>query len=109
MPKPAVRNMVKIRILVITIAMSLVGACASRQPPLCKERPLSKEEIIDIAREEIKKRDGDPESIKTSVVKIKRDGCVYIYYQVFRPKSPGGYLFVRIDEFGNVIDYMPGL
>ena len=101
--------MVKIEILAIAVVAILVGACASRQSALCKERPLSKGEIIDIARKEIKKRDGDPESIKTSIIKIKRDGCGYIYYQVFRPKRPGGYLFVRIDEFGKVVDYMPGL
>jgi hypothetical protein len=101
--------MAKIEILTTVVVAALVGACASREPMLCKERSLSKAEIIDIARKEIKKRDGDPESIKTSVIKIRRDACDYIYYQVFRPKRPGGYLFVRIDEFGNVTDYMPGL
>ena len=87
---------------------TMLGSCAVQRSALCKKRPLSREEIIDIAREEIKKREGDPESIRTSAIKIKNDGCDYIYYQVFQPKRPGGYLFVRIDESGKVVDYMPG-
>jgi hypothetical protein len=84
-------------------------SCASRPPANCKARPLSRHEVIEIVQEEIRKQGGDPNSTKTSKIQIKRDGCDYIVYQVFRPKRPGGYLFVRIDEFGKVTDYLPGL
>jgi hypothetical protein len=69
--------MVKLGILAIAVVATLVGACSSRQPVSCKERPLSRREIIDITGKEIKKRDGNPESIKTSIIKIRRDGCDY--------------------------------
>lgn len=97
----------------VIVAFSLVTifswSCASRQPANCKARSLSRNEVIGIVREEIKRRGGDPASTKTSQIRIKREGCDYVVYQVFRPKRPGGYIFVRIDESGKVVDYLPGL
>jgi hypothetical protein len=69
---------------------------------------LSKREIIKIVQVEIKRRGGDASSTDRSKIQIKREGCDYVYYQIFRPKRPGGYLFVKLDESGRITDWVPG-
>lgn len=93
--------------LVLCLALSL--SCASQQPRDCTAPFLSRQDIIGVVREEIKRRGGDPSSIERSKIKIKRDGCDYIYHQVYRPKRPGGYLFVKVNEAGKILDWFPGL
>src|SRR6185295_15224905 len=75
----------------------------------CSLPTLPKEAIIKIVNDEMKRKGGDPTSITRSKINIKREGCEYIYHQVYLPKRPGGYLFVRIDETGKIIEWAPGL
>jgi hypothetical protein len=62
-----------------------------------------------IVSDEISRHGGDPSSLERSKIKIRRQGCDYVYQQIHRPQRPGGYLFVRLDQFGNVTDWFPGL
>jgi len=91
-------------------AIFWLGACAIHSTRVsCSLPALQKKELDKIVQEEVKKRGGDPTVTERSRVKVKRDGCDYIYYLVYRPKRPGGYLFVRINESGQIVDWTPGL
>ena len=88
---------------------ALCLSCVSPVPYSCKRPFFSREEIVRIVQAEIARQGGDPSSVETSKIRIKRRGCDYLYYQVDRPKRPGGYLFVLLDETGKILDYHQGL
>lgn len=93
----------------VVLSSLFLGSCSLSHRPDCSAPPLSRAQIVEIVKAEIEKRGGDPSSVARSRVKITRDVCDYIYSQVYRPKRPGGYLFVRIDEAGQIVDWHPGL
>lgn len=96
-------------------AFSLVSAiffysCSiNSELPRCPGPRFLKHELTTIVTDEIKKRGGNPASVEGSRIEIKRSGCDYLYHQVYLPKRPGGYLFVRINSEGRIIEWLPGL
>jgi hypothetical protein len=95
--------------IILVLLALLFWSCAGRESLGCAAATISRAEIIKVVQDEIRKKGGDPSSTERSKIKIKREGCDYIYYQVYRPRRPGGYLFVRIDEHGQITDWVPGL
>lgn len=91
------------------VLLLTLWSCAGYKSRDCSAPPISKRDIIAIVQREIQRRGGDPSPVETSIVKIKRQGCDYLYHQVYRPKRPGGYFFARVDQFGRVVDWVPGL
>jgi len=45
--------------------------------------------LNNIVRDELRRRGGDPHLTERSKIRVKRDGCDYIYYLVYRPSQPG--------------------
>jgi hypothetical protein len=94
----------------LLLALLWLGACANYSTGTSCTLPVLQENAINsIMRREIKRRGGDPSILEKSKTEEKRDGCDYIYYLEYRPKRPGGYLFVRINEAGQILDWAPGL
>ena len=87
----------------------LVAGCASAGSPKCQEKPLTRRQLIQIVESAIKKQGGAPSPKRRSRIKIKRDGCDYLYHEVTMPRKPGGFFFVRINEHGEVVDLLHGL
>jgi hypothetical protein len=97
------------RISLLAMAFWL-GSCSTHSRGAdCTLPALKETELNKIVQEEIKKRGGDPSVSERSSIKVKRGGCDYIYYLVHRPKRPSGYLFVRINQNGQIVDWIPGL
>lgn len=86
-----------------------VCACATRDAQSCSAPEMSRESVAEIVEAEIRRRGGAPKPGRRSRIKVRRDGCDYVYQEISIPKRPGGFLIVRIDQFGEVVDFLPGL
>lgn len=94
----------RLRLLFLAVLVS----CSTARPE-CGRIQLSREQVIQIVESEIRNRGGEASPNRKSKVEVKRDGCDYLYHEVYLPKRPGGYLFVRLDRHGTVTVFMPGV
>ena len=74
--------------------------------PHCHE--LSRDEIYTIVNRHLG-RAADTQITENSNVTIRRDGCDYYYLEEEVPANIGGWFSVHIDQYGKVIEFMPGM
>lgn len=86
-----------------------VLACATRSARDCQAPELSRQDLIGIVEAEVRSRGGNPKPGRRTQIKVRRDGCDYVYQEVAIPKRPGDFLVVRINQFGEVTEFLPGL
>jgi hypothetical protein len=90
-------------------AVMLATGCASTDYPKCQRKLLTKKQLILIVENEIRRQGGNPSPERRSRIKIKRDGCDYLYHEIIMPRKPGEFIFVRINERGEILDFLHGL
>jgi hypothetical protein len=84
-------------------------SCAGNDSLRCGRDNISDARIILIVDREMERRGGHPNHGKNSRIKIRREGCDYVYHELFLPAQPGSDLYVRISKDGEIIDFVPGL
>lgn len=95
--------------LAILLGASVLGGCASSHANMdCPLSELSREEIIKIVDQEVERRGGSRPPERSTKIKIRREQCDYLYYEVGIPKRPGDYLYVRISPTGEIKTFLPG-
>lgn len=94
--------------IILSMMFFLLGSCATRSGQGCQSH-FSARELRQIVDAEIKKRGGEPDSERKSKIEFKRDGCDYLYHEVYLPRRPGSYIFVRISDQGDVKSILPGV
>lgn len=98
-----------IRVGISAVVLSaLLSGCSLRARPQCPEPSLSREQIIRIVDNEIRRRGGTPAASTKYKIRIKRDGCDFLYQKVYLPERPGGYLFVRVNSSGEIVRFVQG-
>ena len=97
----------------LLLSVFLLGAgllaCATRSSQRCEAPDLSRQALINIVESEVRRRGGNPKPDRRTQIKVRRDGCDYVYQEVAVPKRPGDFLVVRINQFGEVTEFFPGL
>src|SRR5688500_2871858 len=97
-------------LFVLAAALAVVlQTCTHAAPPGCAVSSLTRAEIRAIVEDEIRRRGGSPDPNRSSRIRVRRKGCDYIYTETSLPKRPGGFLVVRLNEAGEVIEFLPGL
>lgn len=98
------------RILPCLLCLVLgVLACATGDAGGCQSPGLSRRDLIKIVEAEVRNRGGEPIPGRKTRIKVRRAGCDYVYREISIPKRPGGFLVVRINQFGDVTEFLPGL
>lgn len=95
-------------LLLLQVLWIPLASCLTA-PRRCEGHQLSRAEVIQIVESEIRRRGGELSANRKSKIQIKRDHCDYLYHEVYFPKRPGGYLFVRLAPDGTVRVFMPGV
>lgn len=97
-------------IALLSICLGLwVLACATRRARDCQAPELSRQDLIEIVEAEVRRRGGNPKPGRRTQIKVRRDVCDYVYQEISIPKRPGDFLVVRINQFGEVTEFLPGL
>ncbi len=94
--------------LVICLLLSLVSCRTSLKMPDCPEPQLSRDVVVRLVNSELDRR-GLPQPRGRVRIKIRREGCDYLYRATGIPKRPGGYLFVKLSPAGEILTFMPGV
>lgn len=103
-------KMVEMLILLGLVCLGAgVLACATGNAGDCQSPKLSRVDLIKIVEAEVRNRGGEPRLGRRTRIKVRRDGCDYIYREISIPKRPGGFFVVRINQFGDVTEFFPGL
>ena len=99
---------IKLQVLAVTclLAFSCTGAAPSKSS--CKKPMLSRHEVITIIEEEVHRQGGELKAGRQSRIEISRDGCGYLYREIFLPERPGDFLIARLNEDGKVLDLFAG-
>lgn len=92
--------------IILTTAVLIVG-CSTDKKRCVKD--LTNSEIVSIVEAELAKRLGEVARDYDKTVEIQREGCDYVYFERAVAPIPGGWLGVRIDQYGKVIEFVPGV
>ena len=101
------------RVMRLTLLRIFLGlwvlACATRSSRDCQAPELSRQDLIQIVEAEVRRQGGNPKPGRRTQINVRRDGCDYVYKEISIPKRPGDFLVVRINQFGEVTEFLPGL
>lgn len=95
--------------LFLTVTLTALACRPSLPPPIdCHKPTLSERDIVKLVEKEIRRQGGKPDRNRRVRRQIKRDGCDYLYQEIFLPERPGGYLIARLNEAGEVVELFGG-
>jgi hypothetical protein len=105
----------------IGLAVLAVGCCHSvREPSIqvsetapvsldCPGPELPEAKVREIGAATVRARNPGLRASANSNARVARDGCNYVYLEVFDPKIVGAFVTVVIAPDGRVLDVIPGL
>jgi hypothetical protein len=100
-----------IRVELLLVAAAIIAGCAVSPSPgvtgACQAATLSEQRILEIVSADIERkgRRFDPRAGKYA---ITRDGCDYLFAFRAVPERPGAHWTYVIDQFGKVVEFLPG-
>ena len=100
------------RNLVIGFVITLVCGCAHAQSSgdaRCAGVDLSKADLKEIVKAEIKRRGGNPGTMETNTrMDISSCGCDYLVRLTFLPETPGAWTVYRVSRARKIVEIVPG-
>ncbi|TAK60988.1 hypothetical protein [Methylobacter sp.] len=93
--------------IVIFLILSLVGYAAYAEP-VCTEPELTKDQLIEIIRQERLHRSDLPKAYPQSNYVLNRQGCYYAVIESAVPERPGKNIVFKLNQKGIIVDVMRG-
>ena len=92
----------------LLVLLGGLPACSTAVSANCSEATLSRSEILEIVDAKVRALGKDPSKEGRTKVKIRRDGCDYLIEKTYLPYRPGDYIWVRINQYGEIVDFTSG-
>jgi hypothetical protein len=100
------------RNLVMVFVITLVWGGSYAQSPgdaRCEGGDLSKADLKEIVKAEIKRRGGNPGTMQTNTrMDISSSGCDYLVRLTFLPETPGVWTVYRVSRARKTVEVVPG-
>jgi hypothetical protein len=95
---------------ILVVALAVFGcSLTNRSMPACGHRELSVSELQRIVDAETQLRGlGAPDPNRSAQIKIKREGCDYLYLEIYPSDQTGAWLFASISSEGLVTSILLG-
>ena len=102
------RRFISIGVLVMVASLFIGGCSVAPVDATCQTVALSESRIREIAIGEFRRR-GGVFAENSWDIRVIREHCRNVFFASQRPAAPGRFFGVTIDDFGNVIEYSPGV